>query len=666
MIKVIKDTTGEEMNFDGKLSLVLYNPLFNDYVTHSFSVKVSNTRYNKFLTGYLHRPEVYADNEMAITIIIDYTFVLKGVFEITGADDDYITLYFKGQNNFWSWADETKLKDLSYMVSYNEWLALPWTSDVKNKIAGVIKRRLVFNIVPPVDVFAQFRNDAGFDEFPTVNFYRDYINYQDDNGVVQGEHTQTTPIPAYKIMDIIKMILFEFDLVTVRNDTDADVNNIYLQSLNANGIYKLEKIDPVYTNYAFFMSNEEDDFYYIDGVPGSTLWNQVVTRAAYYHYIYLSYIWVPDGATGYKSLQGKNVKIELDGDNLKILDYKPSELELVVGNIHIDFCFCWVIRENTIYRLIEHLPDWTVKTFIQNFETLFNLKFIIDESQNNVRIVNLDTVLTDNDFVDITPYSGYIKDVKKAKKNGYLFSWAGGKDDFFNDTVKEFDVTKIKGTVDFKENLPLIGNLTGDVYLVSKENNYYQWNETVLTNEGSWEFLSNNFLPCRSGNEEYKVSCNFVPLCEDFSVKKTYTTTVTFNARIEQAVSFLCFNQEHQEAARIFQLYEDFFGNKQAMRRHFSRITSSSYYTFSNLDLDFDGIYGIVEKYHKKTIEYVCDNGYSEVEINVEWPLYMLNSFKWEKKHKSGNMLYFVDRIELEAGAEPVKFVKSIFRTAPI
>jgi hypothetical protein len=618
MIKIFRDDTGEEIFFDGTINLTLFNPLFNDIITHSLNVKIRNTRHNRHVFDYIFMPEVRATQiEFAATINIDNTLILKGSIKLTNTTKEYLDFYFVGQNNFWGWADRTNMRDLT----------VPW-----------------------MGLYRFIHNYKAFDNFPVEHNYANILN-ANTSGLT------TTEVPSFNMGVLINAIFNNYGLSVVKNDvvSDSSLSHIELASLNSNSGFSCVTTGAAKPGR---VTDGENDVYnfYSSGAHGLSTGDIIYISSLRHsekpplsHPPAINIIELPNHAlTGIKSY----ITV-IDANNFTLDDAHPSAF----GSADNDEYWLMATYYETIIerndKITEnnrdHFPDMSVKNFLIECEKLTGTKIFVNESNSLVKVIKIKTIIENNDFIDISSFCGLIETYEKLPKNGYLLSFDGTTDEYLDEQVnKDLDLTKIKTAVTTVAQLPMTGNSQGDIRLVTTLDHYYIWKQVVFTGLSKWEFYSQNYLDKKDGNGEFTINCSLVPLTES----KLGGTTIKTNARVDKEVSFLCFGQTPQSDFRpyLYYLYQQV---QYCIRKRRLAIAAdgTNEINMGAIDLDWNSEYGLYNQLYKEWVDFMVNN-YGEEEREINWPLYMLNDIDWTKKYRNSNMLYYVKSIEIDASAK--------------
>jgi hypothetical protein len=201
-----------------------------------------------------------------------------------------------------------------------------------------------------------------------------------------------------------------------------------------------------------------------------------------------------------------------------------------------------------------HVPDIKVIDFLTGLENMFNIKFFINTTTQKVKLICLDDVIKDADFVEFSKNILLQSTELETQITGIKVSMQLDSSDNILPSLSQWDaavLADIRGTLHSFADLPKFPMaLQGNVYYIQEEGCYYQ-----MTGIDVWHKLS-SIAPMAAnmmvGDGSTVLETKFSPLWHDVSLENdddisacTYKSTDTYQPRLVFAKMFLN-NQAHK------------------------------------------------------------------------------------------------------------------------
>lgn len=642
MVRIL--INGNEIDFDGTIPYRMLNPMFNDKVSHSYNIKISNTPRNKDVISQLHLPEIGYSKIRFDAIVITDAFSFRGAMYINSVTDRFIDFQFNAQNDFWNLANV----DLNTLVSTFDAMYFP------------------------------IKNSTFMNNFPLFGKgYSGWINTMEDSiyelpGFKKNNKT-TAPLPSLKLNTIISDIFNSLNFKVVQNClvNHYDTNQLYLYNSNCNASYRFTDI--IWQRTALFRKikitegryNIYDDDFNHDLPDGCYL----LFKTIEYHH--------PNGGgvvPGYNAikeqLDGKvfpatvtgdrsiTIDIEAPIESFEIIEYDNEDPRKVYVNFVV---YTPIYDGHSNESPSNHVPEIKSGEFLKEIEKLLGCRMFIDESSRECQILFLKDIIKENIVTDISGYTGTILNQPLNCMDGYEFEFESPSgDERWGARIKELTPEMIiKDPVATKDNLPMDGQ-HNDIRLVIDENAWYLYHNVYFMRNQGWDFFCENILNIKIGKGEFSISSKFSPmLTEKVSVagkENEIMYDFTFLS-VEKPGSLLILNQSNKDDFRLF-FYRG-LKNHQIWAYHQFRVVqiplcNNNVYdqngvkiTEANLSLRWDSEYGIYNQFYKEYFDLLL-NKYREATFYINWPEHMLNSFAWWKKYRINHQNYLVKSIEME------------------
>ncbi len=648
MLKVIINSL--EMDFDGAISFKMLNPMFNDQVSHSFSVKTYNTARNKDIIEQLHLPEKRYNQVRFDALIITEAFTFRGAIYFTSVTDKYLDFQFNSQNDFWARAD-VSLKALD---------------------------------IPFDGVYVPMKNAKFCDNFPLTGEYSGYVNGLTINGVPAMDDT-TLPVPSLRLNNILEGILTTLGIESRKNSLSehADIEQLYLLSSTSNAKYKyapwqgINGCEDYHLKFQGFYVSVGDGKYHFYNPNGHTVKDGSYVLLAH---AYIRPIIVENQLLNkaFKAIVEDEYNLTIDVDPV-ITTLNPGEPDAYTAFFALPL-YDGLIEESTK----NHVPEINAGDFIKEVEKLTASCLFVDESSNEYRFLFLKDIIKSADVIDVSEFAGDIKEQIVFKKDGYKLTYEEPTDEIWENNVKQFtDLLNVKDAVASLMVIPLSGNTNNDVRLVINENMWYRFYEINFLQKSGWEKYSMNILNFKDAGGEFSIQTKFSPLLSLIDTKIieygqgfNYTIRVysLLMPTIEKEGKFMLMNEYNEDDFRLF-FYRGMINNRienyvfsqlvsfeevpMPLSTHDVYDSSGVKIPTANLSLRWDGTYGLYNQLYKEYIDLMV-NQYREETRFVNWPAWMLNSFTWWKKYRINHMNYLVKSIDLDISPRGVKIKDSV------
>lgn len=635
MAYFIRKNNGSKITFNGWITINMQNPLLNDFNTFSFSIDIPLTPDNIRSLEYPNNINTKNNKERLIEVdFISNTFQFRGILKINKTNKNSINGNFIGQGAFWKVfsgkkLSDLKLPDIQFPDMFNETFDNTQKSSYYYKIGDE-------NAYCFPTFYNENFNKNSLQSFTNIGIINRY-NITSGYDKTYGEKFSPFFFFRYVFNEIIKASGLD---ITYSDLNNKEIFNELLLYSNYN-IVELKKL-----------SDNKKGFYLVEKFYDSASSIIIETKQRPTNiipkqsgFVYLK-----------TEIPSDDNSIILDEDNfyvkrilryIKISDYsfrikKEDEGEINIewdGRTYLANAFFLDIDINTIttVNLKEFISDITIKEFIKILDYL-NIKIIPSESTNKIKIYNLDNVIVNSKYIDITNVSGISREKTLNSINGFKYEIEKpNNDEFYNSRVKSIpDIYNEKTAVNNITDLPGTGNIDKDIRYVKNENSYYVWRDALYYNEidtvnGSWKFFSIGFKDIEVGTDEFiEISSKIVPLLNnidilDFGLEKSYP-------RIDIPGNDIGTTDYSDPGFRFTLLADD--------------VVIRCDYKNSNYSLKFDDNKGLYEQFWKYTL-YWRQNIYRESVHLIAWPIHLLVDFAWEKKYRIKETNYLVKEIKL-------------------
>ena len=311
------------------------------------------------------------------------------------------------------------------------------------------------------------------------------------------------------------------------------------------------------------------------------------------------------------------------------------------------------------------MPNISIKSFINAIRDKFGCQFLLNNKNRSVRIVHFKDIYNSKKYIDINNITGKKIIVARNYINGYkLYDTPDGNDTYYAEKVKELLTNyNVKSSVATKNDLPLTGNINNDVRFVVSENSYYLFSYNLIDSGPKWIFYSYDLISKYGDNND-----------NPFKMNNEASTVVTAKESLqhvyEASAKFLlpCAEQVGQDPE-----LEDFLKNEFSLRLLFYRgmqdfnsppetypMGTNSRYDFNgnvitgaNIELKFDGDYGLYENFLKEFI-YFNENEF-EAQTDTHWDERTLFELEDDDKLMLDGITYLYDAIDFNITQDGVE-----------
>ncbi len=108
------EVNDQVLDFDGKISMVLNNPMFVDEIDYSLQFTVNDTINNRAAFGYINRPDIKDNATKELNCKITFgSIIYSGTLTIKYSGGNF-SCYFKRLGTFWSEIKDKYLKDIDF------------------------------------------------------------------------------------------------------------------------------------------------------------------------------------------------------------------------------------------------------------------------------------------------------------------------------------------------------------------------------------------------------------------------------------------------------------------------------------------------------------------------------------------------------------------------
>ena len=295
------------------------------------------------------------------------------------------------------------------------------------------------------------------------------------------------------------------------------------------------------------------------------------------------------------------------------------------------------------FEVKNHLPRITVMEFLEAVNSITGTISIFDESSDTCRIIGFNDIINRIKSTDITTYCGKIQSMELNEFDGFSLKFEGTFDSWYSERVNELKTDyNLKDPVASITNLPMNAE-HNDVRLVRDKQQYFIWERSpwgsrqtyneVNVYLGNWRFISENFIAKSQDNEDLKIEISASPIVND--ITRTAFTQNKIIPRMDIPLNTDETTELTEWGVRLMfftELTDDY---------PLAKVENSEFSLRIN---DTNGIY---ETLYQDWIEWKLNRA-RDITIPVQWPVRLLNSFKWEEKYKIWNTNYLVKEIKFK------------------
>lgn len=301
---------------------------------------------------------------------------------------------------------------------------------------------------------------------------------------------------------------------------------------------------------------------------------------------------------------------------------------------------------NSIFNAIDpksHVPSIKINDFLKECQKLFG---IIPFVRNSVEIKSYNNILTQSDFIDITPYAEIVTEINNPGLTGYKLSFkADGNDNFYKTKLPVQAIDSkytVKASVQAQTILPVTGSETNDVRLVVGENAYYLFNKSFLNADNNWKFLCFNLLDVSVDKGDFAVDTQFSTLIsERYDIGSS--EGALYLPKMDVAFANKNFGNDIKMAPRL--LYYHGLVTLAAFPVAYASGELIPYTgnlnPASNFVIRWEGLNGLYEKFLKKRVYWEI-NTRKDCKAVIHFPGSLASNFDFSKKYRIGNINYLV------------------------
>lgn len=286
-------------------------------------------------------------------------------------------------------------------------------------------------------------------------------------------------------------------------------------------------------------------------------------------------------------------------------------------------------------NLRDYMPDMGSIDLFNHLENVFRCFVFYNEFDNTIDLKLFKEIINNSQVINLNfPYR--IKSLSPNDYDGYEVEYDIDSDDeFAKDYFKSIDQFNYKGEVTTSSILPSTGNSFLDMYFIIDIHKYKYWMiNSVNPNLGTWEVYSSDRDKFKSGNGKIKINIPGV-FC-----RETYLAT--------------CGNEGHwQEVDRDYSpakapefrmiFYHGIVENK-PFGSPFNQDESGN--VISNYSLEWDGDYGLKNKFHKEFLMF--QENTKKIEINMQLNASILKNLDFSKKYRFANANWLLDTVKIQ------------------
>lgn len=636
---------GTKITFQGEIQIDMLSPLFYEMNTYSLPGQIPNTPEN---SKALDRPEIInsIDNQVREydALFISNSLQLQGVLRVKEANDQYFKFNFTGQGAFWKKGGNTPMNkqefeifdypddilnatnfpidDTDIFIFENAFVFVPHYNSIGKKTYEFYKEEIEKNYLPPVNDFYYPTGGLGIRKYTSLSQMESLWP-----NAIKGLPDNPWPTLDY----IISAYCTKNGYQIKSNDLDQDKFK-YLVVFNNHNLEQLTFTESTDPGDILTITN-------VEVIDENTL--EITVSNSIYQFGYSLFFKLYNF-----TIESKN--------NINGRVFRPKETAMGKFQIEIDTSLFTtssvsanvvkMIPEYSIpdsFEIGKHFPNLTAKEFFQQLDYLFGLKTIPGESTKQVRFRLMEDIIKDSSYEDITNIAGKITDKPLSETNTFGILLRPVEDDYYKERIKYITAEHtIKDAVATEGDLPSTNNSTNDVRFVTDKSAYYIWKIAAFGTRqlktttniylGNWEFFS-EWIDYGDVDGDILFESKFAPIPK-YGLYYLYGFRRDI-PRVEIATNHENSTEVTDGGMRLMFFYSDL---------GFPTCNSEN----DELSLRLNGEKGIYENLHKNHIHWK-QNRYRQCVCKIQWPVYLLNDFAWEKKVRIKDTNYLVEKFTM-------------------
>lgn len=542
------EANGTDLNFDGKISIVLNNPMFYDVISYSLQFNVINDEngINQKALGFINLPEAKSIIKNLPCKIWMGPLLFTGTL-VASYQNKQFQCYFKSYGTFWDQINDKKLSEINFdrtsIADITEFLTDTIASSEIMTFPTIINKEIFknFDVKFLADGFINLYDSTPVvaSNNPTVPFF--YLHYVVKQ-IFEKHGIKINQSALYNLPFLKKLVLpnthilneysiddtvVELKPCIVRKVTEAKEPQVtttvphgitnygfiifdeFFDGILSEGIHQVEVIDDL--NFKVLNIDTTDS----ENIPLEfrTFYAESYTRTALGIIIELEEdvdISIDTNRYWFHAPDIRSTAGFIEG-TIHVFYQTTRSILLAIPEIDPDFetneyGSLW-LRENgtdrptyntkllnhdmvstfTEINPANHMPDIKINEFLNELKKLGIICFV---NNSNVDIKTISEVLLSKNFVDITTYSEEIKTTDANPLNGFnLVFTADSTDSYYK---KRLPSQTIDPKYTVKDPVSILTDLNGqyinaenlDVRLVIAENIFYAYNKTFLAYTG--------------------------------------------------------------------------------------------------------------------------------------------------------------------------------------
>lgn len=614
--------TGDKIYFDRKIHVKMISPIFGKMNTISFPFDVSSTVEIELI--FDRAKEINVENNKVRVLdgfLIAGRFRLIGTLRIKHFRDKY-RCNFTGQGNAYSILNQKKMSEMDLGNA-------PFT-DFFNTVRTTLNECFFYLDNKKAYCFPPHNNFLFSSKYPFKQGDTAIVNYFLINRYPRTNTEQT--IPSFFVSYITETILEKSGFVITENALNSELyRNLVALSNYSFHLAQFEEIEGRIFNISDL--NASDDKVVLTLTDNSFGLISVNSFAKLYD------LNIPNARNfegrvvqiTEKSSEDSTVTLDVDSKDFKNSTY-PGKLVLM--SLVADY--------PDEFDIAKQFPEMMPLDFFKSLKDL-GLIILPDESKKSIRIKSFKDIFLDNNYIDISNYSGKLTRTELIEISGYDIRYKKVNDEYYNERIKDLNANQIiKNPVETLGDLPISNNEINDLRFVVSEGLYYIWdpsnygsrqiNSTTSINLGNWSFYSEPYLGITGGEKPKKIEINLapVPLWKDdrhnFSAGRTIP-------RMDVPCNTSFSREKTNIGLRLLFLdkLDSGFPLASDENKYFSlKITGEK------------GLFNTVYKY----LFHWQHDIYRPASCKINWPENLLNSFRWDKKYRIKNTNFLIEEID--------------------